>query len=643
MKIPKLPTTRVRRSPFNALEGTLDREARTVEAVVATSEWIDGPLGPERLLMTAQAVDLSRAVPSVPLHDDHGPQYGGSLTGARIGVAENLRVSNGKLKARLRFSRNEGGSAALQDIEDKIITHVSVGYRVLDARPTKKGLLITRWAPHEVSTPSVVADRAAVIQRNATMPDDEYVDTTGHNTPIDQTLEYQAGIRAEQARTSAVNAAFDPFPNAGDLRTRALAEKWDVERVRTELLTFLGKDATPTGRGPDIVAGEDAMQKFVRGASEALCVRANIVIDPDTVKRPERIPVAIMSQAEAAKLTNQNPYLGYSLRELAREYLRVAGDSVRGDAKTLVGQAFTRAAIIGHSTSDFANLLVDAANKALQLGYEEAPETWEVWTKPGTLPDFKVGHRPKLSTFSDLDEVPESGEVKYGTFSDFKETIQLAEYSKLFTITRRAIINDDLGAFTDAPRAMARAASRNVGDLVYAILSNNGAMSDGNALFSAAHSNYVAGGSGAAPSVTTLNAAYASMARQTDPGGATLNVTPTFIVAGHTLRGTIDALLASSLNPAQGAITSFMQANIWQARLTPVYDARVDADDVAKWYLAAAKNAGETIETAFLNGVRTPRLEREETITVSGVVMRVSHDVGVSPLDWRFLYHNDGD
>lgn len=615
---------RTRRAPLKRTENTLDKEARTVEAVIATNEWIDGPFGAEKLVMTDAAVDLSRATPSMPLHDDHS---GFGMTGARIGVAEKLRVSNGKLKATLRFSRNAGGESALQDIEDRIITHTSVGYRVEDARPTKRGLLITKWTPLEVSTPSVVADRAAVIQRTQTMSDEEHIE----ETPLEDTEGYRAGQAAARAATAEVMTVFDPFPGAADLRTRALNEGWAPERARTELLTFLGTQATPTARGPDMVGGEDVMEKFTKGATEMICARGLILPGTDAEKRKQQ-----------AEILQANPFSGYRMVELAREYLRLANDDARGDVKTVVGRALTRAGIIGHSTSDFANILVDAANKSLQIGYEEAPETWSVWTRAGTLPDFKTGHRPKLSTFSDLDEVPESGEIKYGTFSDFKETIALAEYAKLFSITRKALINDDLSALTAAPRGMARAAARKIGDLVYAILSTNGNMSDGNALFSAAHSNLVAAGSGAAPSVATLNAAYASMALQTDPGGATLNLTPTYIIAGHTLRGTIDALLASALNPAEGGTTAFQQANIWQARLTPVYDARIDADDTAKWYLATSTSAIDTIEVAFLNGVQTPRLEREETITVNGVIMKVAHDAGVAALDWRGLYHNDG-
>lgn len=627
----KPPDIRTRRAKLS----TLDSQARTVEATLATDDWIDGPYGRERLVMTPEAVDMSAADP-MPLHDTHGPSLPGTV-GTRIGVVEKVRlVGGGRLNGRLRLSKNPEGEASLTDMADGIVTHVSIGYRVIDAKPTKRGLLITKWAPHEVSLPSVVADRQAIIQRGNHMNDDLTPDPS-----VEDSDGYKAGQRAEQQRVAEIYTAFEPFPRMDALRQRALAESWTIGTTRQALLAELGRDVSPSPRGPDIVAGDTDMEKFTRAASDALCVRAGIVQDPK--RAYGAMPVEILTPEAAMRVRRENEYVGHSLRELAREYLRRAGDTLRGDPSSIIGRALTRQGIIGHSTSDFANLLVDAANKSMQIGYEEAPETYDMWTRPGTLPDFKTGHRPKLSTFSDLDEVPESGELKYGTFSDFKETIALVAYAKLFSISRKAVINDDLGAFTDSPRAMARAARRKVGNQVYGVLSTNGNMSDGVALFATGHSNYIAGGSGAAPSVTTLNAAYTSMATQTDPASNTLgNITPQYIIAPHALRGTIDALLASSLNPAEGSSVAFQEANVWRGRLTPVYDARIDADDAAKWYLAASPNAAETIEVAYLNGVQTPRLEQQDGFTVDGVIMKVAHDVGVAPLDWRYMYHNDG-
>ncbi|MGK3451425.1 hypothetical protein ACSLNK_28345, partial [Escherichia coli] len=40
-----------------------------------------------------------------------------------------------------------------------------------------------------------------------------------------------------------------------------------------------------------------------------------------------------------------------------------------------------------HSTSDFGNILLDVANKAILQGWEDAPETYEQWTRKGQLSD----------------------------------------------------------------------------------------------------------------------------------------------------------------------------------------------------------------------------------------------------------------
>jgi len=600
---------RDRRRQVAADLSTFDRESRTVRAVIATNQWINGPWGPEKLVMTAGAVDMSRVEAGLPWHDDHGPHLPGG-TGVRVGIGEDVGILGGEMTATLRASRSDDGERVLNDIEDRIITHTSLGYRVLDARPTDDGLLVTHWMPMEVSTPSVVADIGAAIQRRETMPDEQ--------TPTAEEIEQR--VRGEiMALHRDIHQAYAPFPSAYSIRDRALSEGWDITRANTELLKHLGAQQRPTPQGPDTQAGETDMEKYRRGATEALVCRAMLIKDKD----------------EQRQIQRTNPFFGMSLRELARDYVRRLGGHVPGDPMVLVGQAFTRASI-SHTTSDFANVLVDAANKAALLGWEEAPETFEPWTRAGSLSDFRVHHNVRLSTFSDIEERNENGEFTYGTFSDFKETNQLKNRGRLFSITREAIINDDLSVFTEAPRGMARAARRKVGDLVYDVILVNPNMSDGNALFSVAHSNFVTGAAAkwvlaipqpgdtiqvgylngiqdprlereegftvdgvvlkvahdcgvapmdwrglylnqsAAPDVSALNTAYTAMATQTDEAGNTLNIGPAYIIAGHGLRGTIDALLQSMLNPAEGTTTSFREANIWQNRLTPIYDARLD-------------------------------------------------------------------
>lgn len=124
----------------------------------------------------------------------------------------------------------------------------------------------------------------------------------------------------------------------------------------------------------------------------------------------------------------------------------------------MVGLALT------HSTSDFGNILLDVANKAILQGWDEAAETFEQWTKKGQLSDFKTAHRVGMGGFSSLRQVREGAEYKYVTTGDKGETIALATYGEIFSITRRAIINDDLNQLTDVPMKMGRAAKATIGD-----------------------------------------------------------------------------------------------------------------------------------------------------------------------------------
>ena len=373
-------------------------------------------------------------------------------------------------------------------------------------------------------------------------------------------------------------------------------------------------------------AGQDAMDKFLEGAEQALTVKTGLITDP-AIKRDIR----------------KNEFHSMGMLDMAREYLRLTGTNLTGihDKLALMGNAITRAGIISHSTSDFSNLLENVANKALLVGFQEAEETWQIWCRRGTLPDFRTSSRVNMSTFGDLDLVYENGEYKYGTFSDLKETITLLTYGKLFSISRQALINDDTGSFTAIPRKFGAAANRKLGDLAYGVLTTNAALNqDSTALFHADHSNLVAPGSGAAPSVTTVETAITAMALQTDPAGNTLNISPAYLLCPKALEFTAQAIANNQYDPAGTAGT--LTDNGVRGRFTPVADPRLDADDPLQWYMAANPNVADTVEMAFLDGNDTPFLESQDGWKQDGVEYKVRIDAAAAALDFRGLYQNDG-
>lgn len=100
-------------------------------------------------------------------------------------------------------------------------------------------------------------------------------------------------------------------------------------------------------------------------------------------------------------------------------------------------------------------------------GWQNSGEIFQQWTKTGSLSNFHEAKRLGLNGFSKQAKVPEGAEYKYVTTSDSGVPIALATYGNIFSITRQAIINDDMSQLTTIPQAMRRAVARTVGNLVY--------------------------------------------------------------------------------------------------------------------------------------------------------------------------------
>lgn len=373
-------------------------------------------------------------------------------------------------------------------------------------------------------------------------------------------------------------------------------------------------DDVPAIGAPSARVTADVTDRFAEGAAKALLARAGM-------KDGER-----------------NEFSGMSLLELARASVEVAGGKVRATTKLdVAGEAFSLRMSAAHSTSDFPAILENIANKAMLTGFDEVEESYPEFTSVGTLSDFKPTKRVGIDAFPSLAKVTEDAEFTYGTMGDHGEPVTLATYGKLFKITRQAIVNDDLDAFTRVPQRMGRAARRTVGDLVFAVLTGNPTMSDGTALFHADHGNLA--GSGGAPTVTTLEAAMAAMATQKDRSdNATLNIRPAFILAPYALRGTVMQLLESEYDPAK----TTRAANTVRNAVQPIIDARLDTDSATAWYLAASPMMGDTIEVSYLDGNAAPFLDSKQGWSVDGVEFKVRIDAAATPLAWEGLYKNAG-
>lgn len=159
--------------------GSVDVEARTVEviwttgATVRRARWVGWetviPFD-EELLVTDEAVDLSRLKSGAPVLDSHNTWC---LDAIRA-VVEDAWLEKGKGYARLRFpakGTDEKADRLFDLVQQKIIRNISVGYSINQVRiveAEKKGeverRIIERWTPYEVSFVTVPADADSQVR-----------------------------------------------------------------------------------------------------------------------------------------------------------------------------------------------------------------------------------------------------------------------------------------------------------------------------------------------------------------------------------------------------------------------------------------------------------------------------------------------
>lgn len=367
----------------------------------------------------------------------------------------------------------------------------------------------------------------------------------------------------------------------------------------------------------------------------------------------------------------QNPAAGYQdfasmkLNRVAEFYAEKMGCDVRRMApKDIALVAMGHPASLNrfriqrdayHTTGSFANLLLDAANKTLLAGYEEAPFTWNMWARDaGTTADFKNINRIRFSEMGTPEMVPEGQEYKDAGMSDAKETYKINKYGNMFTVTWETVVNDDLDAISRIPAMQGAACRRLQNQAVYGVLTGNPTMADTGALFNATaqtsaggHANLDTGAG--APSVTTLNAAFVKM--MTKKGlrsDVILNIQPAFLIVPAALSATALQLLGSIADPSVGgsAAGNSNTKNIYGPNgdrpLKVIVEPVLDANSATAWYLAANNTQVDTVEVTFLEGEQSPVLENEWDFDKDVYKYKVRQTFGVAPIDFRGLYKHAG-
>ena len=443
-------------------------------------------------------------------------------------------------------------------------------------------------------------------------------------------------IGLELKRVSQIRQLAAVLPNIGEEQINlAISDpSMDASKARTAFLAHIAQNAKPVA---SINVGEDRTTAALATAlPDALRIRAGAAVKD--------------AHEMAHKLA------GLSALEQFRRYL--IAHNVK-DAmlftQSRLAELFTNRrarASLAQATSDFDNLLLDAANKTLRNAYVETPSTWSLWARKNTNPDFKAGNRIAMSEANMPVERKEGGELKYNTLTDSKIAVTLTEYVNGIKLTRRAVINDDLSAFSRIPMLLGNSYKRLEDSLAFGVLTANATLSStGGALFNstaitsaAGHGNLISSG-GAAPSVTTLAATSALLRKQkglkkttADDAGAYLDTRPKVLIVPVALEVTAAQLVGSNVDPSKSNST----LNPYFNGLTVVSHPLLDVNSAVAWYLAADPNQVDGVEVCFLQDEQSPVLKNETDFDTDDVKFASRHTITAAAIDYRGLAKNPG-
>jgi HK97 family phage prohead protease len=658
---------------------SLNREARTVDLVWTTGARVLRGFWDrfwEELSLDPKHVRMERLNAGAPLLSDHT-----ASTRTTIGVVESATLQKKRGVATVRFLRagvDPEADRVFEKVADGVLKGVSVGYRIHKLEKTEESadkipvMRAVDWEPMEISITPVGADEGAGVRSAApeTYPC-EVITRGAEDAPQEEQnmadMTKTAGARAEASqvdldavRAEAAKAERERVAQIGTIVRKAgldsaltdqlVRDGKPLDEVRAVVLDKLaernaahGPDQTPSGAVEVVVEERD---KRLRGMEAWLFERAGgeaqTTIELAQRAAKENPAKARLVERLGGVVGDGGEFRGMSLVEMARHCLERAGVRTRGmDRMSLVGLALTHRSSF-QSTSDFAVLFESVLHKLLLGAYIVAPDTWRMFCKRDSVPDFRPSNRFRQGSFGVLDAVDEHGEFKNKSIPDgLKFPITTETKGNIIALSRQAIINDDMSSFADLAVRFGRAAGLSIEVAVYALLLANGGlgptMTDTNPFFHTSRSNINATGS--AISVQGLQADRVTLASQKDiSSNDYLDLRPHCLVLPIGLGGEARVLNETQFEPVDN---KFMKPNITRGIFTSIVDTpRLSG---TRRYIFADPNVVPAFVVAFLEGQgEAPVLESMAGWRVDGTEWKIRMDFKAQAFDPKGAVTNAG-
>jgi hypothetical protein len=671
-----------------SVPATLDEKTRTITATVATEDPVmvydNSRYEPimEILLMSGAILPETKQVPLLDNHDR-------SMTTSVLGSARELTINTNRLDSNVHFSSTAEDAWTLAREGD--LKDLSAGYQtyssssividegqtgVVDGREFINSydmpLVIRRkWKLKEVSLTPIGADETTKFrndqenindrhdipeQTNLTRETVSTVDTINFNTTILTGENKMPENTTQETRTETVQK-IETNVDVNAITDAARKETEEAVTARTtEILDSCRSLSIDDDFARELIGNKksiDEVRKMIIEKAKEKMTPVSVTVSVDEVDKTRGAMVDglayragyTFTTAEKQVIEKDNPYRGMSIHGLARHCLELSGE--RGvsmlDGPQLIDKGLSLSARQAQGVSDFPYVLGTTANKFFKGGWNETETSYDLWTGKGSLANFNKAELTKLSAIPDVSEIGEHEGVSLTAMSDSAEEAQLATFGTGYTISRKALINDNQNVFSTIPAKLSASMKRKIDRDVYAKLVANAVVKEDNkALFHTDHNNLA--GTGAAPSVSTVAAARAALrkmkALSPKPGSPTIYTqgVAKYIIAGEDQWGLLAQIVGGSVDPAgNGQTLNPIQRLGLQIVTSPYIDQYA-------WYLATSPTDIGHITVYTLSGYETPTISSEPSHVGGplGLSYQVIFDYAIGVDDYRGIYKNAG-
>ncbi len=498
---------------------------------------------------------------------------------------------------------------------------------VAEGDPAPDDEKFKEWLKGKGGDPDTMADELKATLRaafDAESAGDEEDEDEEDEMPTVTATQVRAALNSafrKQKLTWEIEAACKDHPEikAQAIGTNGIRKGWDMRRVANEIELKTLRASRATGGQWIATGGREKTDRFQ-------VIQAALYQTAKLAGHEKMFPDQVLQAAHTA-------YRGrLGLKQMILE--AAFSNGYQGNIGSLTSDhaGVLRAAF---STVSLPGLMSNVANKFLLEGFMAVEQTWRDVTAIRSVADFKTITSYRMLGDDIYEKVGPAGELKHGTVDEESFTNAAETYGKMFAITRRDQINDDLGALTDKPRRIGRGGALKLNDVFWTEFCDN-------STFFADPSAHFYKGADSVLASAGLAKVLAKFRAKVDAEGYPLSIEPRILLVPTALEVTAEELMtAQSINTGGSSSTDKVpNVNVWRSKYQVRQSAYLDnasyGNSSVIWYLLANPGDVAVIETCFLNGQESPTVEQADAdFNTLGIQMRGYFDFGVNKQDAR--------